>query len=123
VPDQNIHQSIETNRRTGKSDERIFGSGDFPERILTAAHHDSIDFLNLAIFNLPVTGAEGDLLPSRRFYAGDLRLYADFEHPEGWHRAKVRQFLDKEFKKHPAIQPIIRRDPPIFTSNHATFFR
>jgi radical SAM superfamily enzyme YgiQ (UPF0313 family) len=89
----------------------------------TAAHHDSIDFLNLAIFNLPVTGTEEDLLPSRQFYSGDLQLYADFDHPKGWNRAKVRQFLDKEFKKHPAIQPIIRRDPPIFTSNHAAFFR
>ncbi len=34
----------------------------------------------------------------------------------------VRQFLDKEFKRHPAIAPILRRDPPIFTSNPAPFF-
>jgi hypothetical protein len=88
----------------------------------TVAHHDCIDFLNLAIFNLPVVGTETEGLLSRQFYAGDLQLYTDFEHPKGWNRASVRQFLEKEFKKHPAIQPILRRDPPVFTSNHAAFF-
>jgi hypothetical protein len=34
----------------------------------------------------------------------------------------IRQFLDKEFRRHPAIAPILRRDPPVFTSNHAPFF-
>jgi hypothetical protein len=34
----------------------------------------------------------------------------------------IRQFLDKEFKRHPAIASILRRDPPVFTSNHAPFF-
>lgn len=88
----------------------------------TAEHHETIDFLNLAIFNLPLGGPETQSLQLRDFYPGDLALYSDFEHPKGWGRSAVRQFIEKQFKKHPAIQPIIRRDPLIFTSNHAAFF-
>jgi hypothetical protein len=88
----------------------------------TAGHHAAIDFLNLAIFNLPLGGPETRSLPLRDFYPGDLALYSDFEHPRGWDRSAVRQFVERQFKKHPAIQPIIRRDPLIFTSNHAAFF-
>lgn len=87
-----------------------------------ADHHNYIDFLNLAIFNLPLGGPDSENLTRHSFYPGDLALYSDFEHPLGWHRSQVRQFLNKQFKKHPQIQPIIRRDPPIFTSNHAPFF-
>ncbi len=88
----------------------------------TAEHHQSIDFLNLAIFNLPLGGPAARDLKLRSFYPGDLALYSDFEHPRGWNRRTVRQFIEKQFKRHPAIQPIIRRDPPVFTSNHAPFF-
>jgi len=88
----------------------------------TVRHSDEIGFLNLAIFNLPIYGQEAQALETRMHYDGDLSLYADFHHPKGWHRAVVRQFLDKEFKRHPAIASIIRRDPPIFSSNHAPFF-
>jgi radical SAM superfamily enzyme YgiQ (UPF0313 family) len=88
----------------------------------TVRHADEIGFLNLAIFNLPIYGHEAQELETRMHYEGDLALYADYHHPRGWHRARVRQFLDKEFKRHPAIAAIIRRDPPIFTSNHAPFF-
>ncbi len=87
-----------------------------------AKHHPCIDFLNLAIFNLPVGSTDNGGLPIRQFYTGDLQLYSDFDHPLNWNRPAVRRFIDKTFKKHPAIQPIIRRDPPIFTSNHAAFF-
>jgi hypothetical protein len=87
-----------------------------------AEHHRCIGFLNLAIFNLPTGSAGMDTLNRRRFYTGDLCLYSDFDHPLGWHRSAVRQFVERRFKKHPRIRPIIRRDPPIFTSNHATFF-
>jgi Radical SAM superfamily len=85
-------------------------------------HHEEIDFLNVAIFNLPVYGPETEQIETRTFYEGDLSLYTDFEHPKGWNRKGVRQFLDKEFKRHPAIASILRRDPPVFTSNHAPFF-
>ncbi len=87
-----------------------------------ARRSDQIGFLNLAIFNLPVHGPDTEGLATHPFYEGDLSLYSDFSHPRGWDRDRVRAFLEKEFKRHPAIAPIVRRDPPIFTSNHAPFF-
>ena len=88
----------------------------------TVNHSDNIGFLNLAIFNLPAHGPEHPQLNTSDFYTGDLSLYRDFGHPGGWHRQQVRDFLDREFKRHPAIAPILRRTPPTFTSNHAPFF-
>jgi hypothetical protein len=85
-------------------------------------HHDCIGFLNLAIFNLPIFGPEAQQMETKSFYEGDLSLYASFDHPKGWDRSLVRQFLDKEFKRHPAIASILKKDPPVFTSNHAPFF-
>jgi hypothetical protein len=85
-------------------------------------HHQEIGFLNLAIFNLPINSLDSMNMDTEDFYEGDLSLYRQFRHPLGWHRHKVRQFLDQEFKKHPAIAPILRRNPPFFTSNHAPFF-
>ncbi len=87
-----------------------------------ATHHDQIDFLNLALFNLPRDDQESSLYETKDFYQGDLSLYVNFDHPKGWHRKESRQFLDKEFKRHPAVAAILRRTPPIFTSNHAPFF-
>ena len=88
----------------------------------TVKHCREITFLNLAIFNMPVCSPEADHLATGKFYEGNLSLYRDFIHPRQWNRKKIRCFLDREFKKHPAIAPIIRRDPPLFTSNHAPFF-
>jgi len=85
-------------------------------------HRDKIDFLNVAIFNLLIDGPDVLKFKTKPFYEGDLSLYVDFEHPKGWSRKLVRQFLDKELKRHPAIAPILRRDPPVFTSNHAPLF-
>ena len=85
-------------------------------------HQDCIDFLNLAIFNLPVLSKEAQSLKTRDFYEGDLSLYRDFEHPLGWHRSLVRNFLEKTFKKHPAVGKILQSTPDFFTSNHAPFF-
>ena len=85
-------------------------------------HQDSIGFLNLAIFNMPIYGPEPQQMETKTFYEGDLSLYTSFDHPKGWNRQSIRQFLDKEFKRHPAIGSILRRDPPTFTSNHAPFF-
>jgi hypothetical protein len=106
----------------------LFGTppetGESAQRTLhfVAAHSGSIDFLNVALFNLPVHCPEGRTLGLRPFYDGDLALYADFVHPSGWDRRAVRTFLDREFRKHPAIRPILLRQPPLFTSNHAPFF-
>jgi radical SAM superfamily enzyme YgiQ (UPF0313 family) len=88
----------------------------------TVEHSDAIDFLNLAVFNMPAHSAETDQFASKDFYEGDLSLYREFVHPSGWDRSAVRQFLDKKFKRHPAVAAILRNDPPFFTSNHAPFF-
>ncbi len=88
----------------------------------TVAHHHHIAFLNLAIFNMPINSHERPDLQTSDFYSGDLSLYTDFSHPRGWNRRQVRSFLDREFKKKPEIAAILKREPPIFTSNHAPFF-
>ncbi|PLX96032.1 MAG: radical SAM protein [Desulfuromonas sp.] len=85
-------------------------------------NHAAVTFLNLAIFNLPTNSSDAQQLALRPFYQGDLSLYSDFEHPYGWNRGDVRRFLEKTFKKDPAIAAILRRDPPQMTSNHAPFF-
>ena len=85
-------------------------------------HHDCIDFLNLAIFNLPSASIEAQSLATSDFYEGDLSLYKNFSHPLSWHRPLVRNFLEKTFKKHPAVVKILQRTPYFFTSNHAPFF-
>ena len=88
----------------------------------TVAHAEEISCLNLAVFNLPACSEESETLETHSFYGGDLSLYRDFQHPDGWNRKQVRQFLDKEFTRHPAIARILRNDPPVFTSSHAPFF-
>jgi radical SAM superfamily enzyme YgiQ (UPF0313 family) len=85
-------------------------------------HRDEIDFLNLAIFNMPLCGDESIEYGTEPFYTGDLSLYTAFRHPDGWDRKKVRLFLEREFKREPAVAAILRNDPPQFTSNHAPFF-
>lgn len=87
-----------------------------------ARHASAIDFLNLAIFNLPAFGPETAALSTAPVDDGDLGFYRRFKHPLGWDRHHVRRFINGEFKRHPAIAPILRRDPPIFTSSHAPFF-
>jgi hypothetical protein len=88
----------------------------------TVRHSDCINFLNLAIFNMPICAESAQVIRTREFYEGDLSLYTDFIHPAGWDRKNVRQFLDHKFKRHPAVSPILKKDPPVFTSNHAPFF-
>jgi hypothetical protein len=87
----------------------------------TLDHAAAIDFLNLAIFNLPAYGQEADDLETLAFYEGDLSLYREFIHPQQWNRDRVRRFLSARFKKPAAIRTILQNDPPFFTSNHAPF--
>jgi len=82
----------------------------------------NIDFLNIALFNMPLFGEEAEAYPTTPFYAGDLSLYTGFRHPHGWERGEVRKFISRDLARHPAIAPILRRDPLLFTSNHAAFF-
>ena len=88
----------------------------------TLRHCRSIDFLNLAIFNMPVNSPDAGKFATSPHYEGDLSLYTGFSHPKGWDRPKVRRYLDREFKRQPAIAGILAKDPPFFTSNHAPFF-
>jgi hypothetical protein len=98
-------------------EEHAFQTLDF-----VARHQQKIDFLNVAIFNLPVSSPDAEKFETGDFYEGDLSLYRAFTHPFGWNRQKVRHFLDRVFKRHSAVSAILRRDPPFFTSNHAPFF-
>ncbi len=83
-------------------------------------HRATIRFLNLAVFNMPAMPGKRDT-PTMSL-RNTLSLYRPFSPPEGWQRRDVRQFLDKTFKRHPAVAPILRNDPPAFTSSHAPFF-
>ena len=85
----------------------------------TVRNAKAITFLNRAVFNLPRNSSETDTLTIKDFSSGDLGLYFDFHHPRKWDRKAVRHFLATEFKTDPAIRPILQRDPPFFTSNHA----
>ena len=121
---------LKTLKRAGIATYCYFLFGTPPEKEESAVktldfvcrHHDCIDFLNLAIFNLPAGSSEAQSLATHDFYEGDLSLYKNFHHPAGWGRPAVRIFLTKTFKKHSAIAPIVKRNPEFFTSNHAPFF-
>lgn len=82
-------------------------------------HGEELDFLNVALFNMPAASDEAASYATAPFYAGDLSLYTDFRHPRGWGRQQVRRFVSGEFSRHPAVAAILRRDPLFFTSNHA----
>ncbi|KAF0185162.1 MAG: radical SAM domain iron-sulfur cluster-binding oxidoreductase [Nitrospirae bacterium] len=88
----------------------------------TVRNADAISFLNLAIFNMPVSSAAAGECGATAFYEADLSLYTDFAHPAGWGRKQVRLFLDGEFRRNQAVSAILKKQPPYFTSNHAPFF-
>jgi hypothetical protein len=88
----------------------------------TRHHQEYIDYLNLAVFNLPRFSQDAQDLDTREFYHGDLSLYLNFIHPAGWGRKQVKLFLDKTFKKQLGIGSRFRRNPAFFSSNHAIFF-
>ncbi|MBC2705874.1 radical SAM protein [Desulfobacula sp.] len=87
------------------------------------AHEKYINYLNLAVFNLPKFSDDAKDLDTREFYHGDLSLYLNFTHPFGWDRRQVKQFLDKTFKKQVSAGSGIRKNPAFFSSNHAVFFK
>lgn len=86
-------------------------------------HKQYIDYLNLAVFNLPKFSEDALDLDTQEFYHGDLSLYLNFEHPHGWDRYKVKQFLGRTFKKQILSDGEIRKNPAFFSSNHAVFFQ
>lgn len=91
-------------------------------RDFVASHARCIDYLNVAIFNMPAAAAARSGLETRQFGQGDLSLYHEFAHPAGWNRDRVRAFLARDFETEPEIRAILRRCPPVFTSNHAPLF-
>ncbi len=85
-------------------------------------HAGDIGFLNLAVFNMPAFGPDVGKFRTNTFSEGDLSLYCDFVHPCGWDRSRVRRFLEDEFRRDSVVANILKRTPPVFTSNHAAFF-
>jgi radical SAM superfamily enzyme YgiQ (UPF0313 family) len=89
------------------------------------AHEKFIDYLNLAIFNLPRFSEDAGEVETTQFYDGDLSLYMDFKHPLGWDRRKIKHFISRIFKKeltNGTNGGHIQRTPAFFSSNHAAFF-
>jgi len=92
-------------------------------------HAPHIDYLNLAIMNLPRASELLDA-PARHGIVGaelcaadsPLSLYRRFQPSGAWNRASARRFLDRELLGTPAIRAIVKRTPPLFTSSHAFFF-
>lgn len=92
-------------------------------------HAAKIGFLNISIMNLP-RGSE--LLDNPELYGidssqlrdekGSLGLYHEFHSATGWDRAAARKFLNQRLLGSPLIRKIVKRDPPLFSSNHAFFF-
>jgi radical SAM superfamily enzyme YgiQ (UPF0313 family) len=87
------------------------------------AHEAYIDYLNLAVFNLPKFSEDAKGLETWDFYHGDLSLYLNFTHPLGWDRKQVKQFIQKIFKKQVGAGSGVRKNPAFFSSNHAVFFK
>ena len=93
-------------------------------------HAKEISFLNISIMNLP-RGSE--LLDNPELYGIDssqlqdkespLGLYHEFQSATGWDRAAARKFLNQRLLGSPVIREIIKRNPPLFSSNHAVFFK
>ncbi len=93
-------------------------------------HAAEVDYLNLAIMNLPRASGllddpdrSGIRASSLRAGSGALGLYRTFEPATGWGREAARRFLERRLLGSPAIRDIVRRTPPYFTSNHAFLFR
>ena len=87
-----------------------------------ADHADCISFMNVSLLNLPIEWPEENDLKRRAFEGGpayDLALYTGFDAEGGWQRKEARHFIERVFRKHPAIAPILRRTPMTFGPSHA----
>jgi hypothetical protein len=84
-------------------------------------HGDHIDFLNLAIMNLPRHASLGAAAAGSDDALEPLGLYRPVTE-DARERRTARRFLQQELLGEPAIRAIVRRTPPLFTSNHAFFF-
>ena len=92
-------------------------------------HAEKIGFLNISIMNLPrgsellenpdLCGIDSSQL---RDAESPLGLYHEFQSATGLDRAAARKFLNQRLLGSPVIREIVKRNPPIFSSNHAFFF-
>ncbi|OHB28716.1 MAG: radical SAM protein [Desulfuromonadaceae bacterium GWC2_58_13] len=92
-------------------------------------HAGAINYLNLAIMNLPresrllddpsATGIDASAPLSEE---APLGLYRSFVPASGWGRGEARRFLQQRLLGSPVIREIVNRVPPYFTSNHAFLF-
>lgn len=92
-------------------------------------HAGAINFLNLAIMNLPRESrllddpAETDIAASAPLSdEAPLGLYRSFVPASGWGRAEARHFLQQSLLGSSTIRDMVKRTPPYFTSNHAFLF-
>jgi len=92
-------------------------------------HAEAIGFLNLAIMNLPresglLADSAGAGIAASELLDDEapLGLYRSFAPIAGWGRREARRFLERRLLASPTIRAILRRTPPLFTSNHAFFF-
>jgi hypothetical protein len=92
-------------------------------------HASEIGFLNISIMNLPRASGllenpeQYGIAASEPITAGNpLGLYQKFSSDSDWNRGTARRFLDRRLLGAPAIRAIVKRTPPLFTSNHAVFF-
>lgn len=88
-----------------------------------------IGYLNLSIMNLPRRSdvldnpAAYDIIAtSERVPNSSLGLYQKFQPKGEWNRAAARRFLSNELLRCPEVREMVKRIPPLFTSNHAAFF-
>lgn len=84
------------------------------------AHAGHIDYLNLAIMNMPRHSALAAQADAGLAQPLDLYLPMDEDAVE---RRSARRFLQGELLASPVIKAIVNRTPPLFTSNHAFFFQ
>ena len=92
-------------------------------------HAEKIGFLNISIMNLP---RGSGLLENPELYGIDsshlrdekspLGLYHEFQSATGWDRAAARKFLHQRLLGSAIIRKIVKRNPPFFSSTHASFF-
>lgn len=82
-------------------------------------HAGCIDYLNLAIMNMPRHSALAAGTDAGGAWPLDLYVPIDENATD---RRMARRFLQQELLASPAIRAIVNRTPPLFTSNHAFFF-
>ncbi len=93
-------------------------------------HHAVIDFLNIALFNLPTEceiakspAAFKIQLIQEAKYQQPLQLYLPFTGSEGPIRPAARDFVQNRFTTDPRVRPIYLNTPDRIRIDHAIFMR